>query len=63
MEASPMMIEPASGVRSFLERKGVEVSVEEMLRILEKFPDRFEILPARDGKLILLKKSWAYAQD
>jgi hypothetical protein len=62
-DASPMMIQPAAEVHAALAREGMGVSLLEMRRILDTFPDRFEILPARDGELILLRKSRADAKD
>ncbi len=45
-----------------LNGNGFQVDKKQVLSAVSGFPDRFEIVPAKDSAIVLLKKDWLYAQ-
>lgn len=59
----PMMMMTSKKLAGALKQTGLKVDVEAMLLAIGEFPDRFEIIPSRDGVLVLLKREWVDAQS
>lgn len=59
----PMMMLPSQKLARSLIQSGIPVDLNTMLRTLSKFQDRFATISSKDDVLILLKKSWMYAQN
>ncbi|MDM8522670.1 hypothetical protein QUF80_04790 [Desulfococcaceae bacterium HSG8] len=58
-----MMMMASQNLADSLNQSGITIDLEEMLMIISKFKDRFEVIPSKDGVLIMLKKEWLYAQS
>lgn len=58
----PMFLAPLSEVAAGMQGKFSGTDEKRLLRILAGYPDRFEILRARDGSLVKLKREWLHEQ-
>ncbi len=62
LREAPMMMSTSRKLTESLVRSGMPVTLEGLLQAIGRYRDRFEIFPSRDGVLIMVKKSWIYAQ-
>ena len=58
----PVTMLSAENLHEALSREGETVGLREMVSVLKRYGDRFEVLPAKDGFSVMLKKSWIHAQ-
>ncbi|MBW2306347.1 MAG: hypothetical protein JRG73_05360 [Deltaproteobacteria bacterium] len=59
----PMMMVTSQKLVESLIQSGISIDLERMLTVIGNFRDRFEVIPSKDGVLIMLKKSWVHAQS
>ncbi len=58
----PMMMATSQNLTAALVESGAAVGLEEVLAAVGRFRDRFEVIPSKDGVLIMVKKSWFHVQ-
>lgn len=59
----PIMMMTSKKLAEALKQRGLRVDIKTMLLAIGQFPERFEIIPSRDGVLVRLKKEWLDAQS